>query len=73
MIGNTIQALGCGTPSCIFNGLFRGLSQIIFPTVSVIMTLRGGGSEGVTLIFTLRLLEDDVDVEDWVVCETCSG
>ena len=22
---------------------FRGLSQIIFPTVSVIMTLRGGG------------------------------
>ena len=31
----------------------RGLSQIIFPTVSVIMTLRGGGggweSEGVTL------------------------
>ena len=30
----------------------RGLSQIIFPTVSVIVTLRGGGgweSEGVTL------------------------
>ena len=34
----------------------RGLSQIIFPTVSVIMTLRGGGggSEGVTLIFYLK-------------------
>ena len=35
--------------------LVRGLSQIIFPTVSVIMTLRGGGgSEGVTLIFYLK-------------------
>ena len=34
--------------------LLRGLSQIIFPTVSVIMTLRGGGSEGVTLIFYLK-------------------
>ena len=42
-------------PPC--GGLLRGLSQIIFPTVSVIMTLRGGGgggSEGVTLIFYLR-------------------
>ena len=27
--------------------LVRGLSQIIFPTVSVIMTLRGGGGGGV--------------------------
>ena len=37
-------------PPC--GGLLRGLSQIIFSTVSVIMTL--GGSEGVTLIFYLR-------------------
>ena len=29
------------------NGTLRGLSQIIFPTVSVIMTLRGGGGLGV--------------------------
>ena len=39
-------------PCSLVAGL-RGLSQIIFPTVSVIMTLRGGGggweSEGVTL------------------------
>ena len=36
--------------------VIRGLSQIIFLTVSVIMTLRGGGggSEGVTLIFYLK-------------------
>ena len=34
--------------------VIRGLSQIIFPTVSVIMTLRGGGSEGVRLIFYLK-------------------
>ena len=35
--------------------LLRGLSQIVFPTVSVILTLRGGGgSEGVTLIFYLK-------------------
>ena len=26
-----------------------------------------------TLIFYLSTLEDDVDVEDWVACETCSG
>ena len=32
-------------PPC--GGLLRGLSQIIFPTVSVIMTLRGGGGGGV--------------------------
>ena len=39
----------------IFLQSVRGLSQIIFPTVSVIMTLRGGGgSEGVTLIFYLK-------------------
>ena len=31
----------------------RGLSQIVFPTVSVILTLRGG-SVGVTLIFYLK-------------------
>ena len=24
----------------------RGLSQIIFPAITIIMTLRGGGSEG---------------------------
>ena len=57
------------TPSC----LLRGLSQTIFPTVSVIMTLRGGGggggggSEGLGCdanIHTLTL-EDDVDV--WLV------
>ena len=54
-------------------GLFvtlRGLSQIInffrqFNN-SVIMTLRGGGSEGM-------ILEDDVDVEDWVTCELVQG
>ena len=33
---------------------FRGLSQIIFMTVSVIMTLRGGGGGGGTLIFYLK-------------------
>ena len=45
----------CYCEPCI-NTMIRGLSQIIFPTVSVIMTLRGGGggSEGVTLIFYLK-------------------
>ena len=37
-----------------FYAHFRGLSQIVFPTVSVILTLRGGGSEGVTLTFYLK-------------------
>ena len=32
----------------------RGLSQIIFPTVSVIMMLRGEGGGGVTVIFYLQ-------------------
>ena len=31
---------------CVNFLVFRGLSQIIFPTVSVIMTLRGGGGGG---------------------------
>ena len=52
-IQNLVHASLCSSIFLLIIGPVRGLSQIIFPTVSVIMTLRGGGggweSEGVTL------------------------